>query len=113
MMEKNMVRKAKNNLRKTRKTNLSGHDVARVDGKWSKIVAPHKTVLVAENAPRLLLVIKNLGPSPLVLANGDLRELEIPADEIRACAAYGQVSIRNEGGGIATAIMEFTPLSKP
>lgn len=71
-----------------------------------------ETVVIAENAPRLLMVLQNLGPAPVVLTSGDRHEFELLHDEMRVVEAYGLIAIRNKEQVAATVAMEFTPRAK-
>jgi hypothetical protein len=107
-----MKPKAKESLRETGTANLAGRDAASCGCKWIRSIGPSEIVEIAENAPRVLMVLENLGAGPVVLATGNRREEEILPDEIKVLEAYGTIAIRNKEQFAASVAMQFTPRAK-
>ena len=79
--------------------------------RWNQLIQPAEIVVIAESAPPLLLVIKNLGPREVILATGDC-EIDIRRGEVRVLAARGLIAIRNKQCETAGVEMEFMPMAK-
>lgn len=80
--------------------------------KWRLALAPKETIMVAQNAPLLQMVIQNVGPAPFEVTVEDREPVILMTGKLSVMLAYGKIAIENSEDMPGIAEMEFLPRSK-
>ncbi len=80
--------------------------------KWRLALAPNETIVVAEDAPLLQMVVQNVGPAvfEVTVENGESSVLL--TGKLTLMLAYGRIKIENFDNYPGIAEFEFLPRSK-
>lgn len=80
--------------------------------RWRLALAPKETILVAQNAPLLQMVIQNVGPAVFEATVEDREPVILMPGKLSVMSAYGKITIENSEDMPGIAEMEFLPRSK-
>jgi hypothetical protein len=80
--------------------------------KWRLALAPKETIMVAQNAPLLQMVIQNVGPAVFEVTVEDSEPVILMTGKLSVLSAYGRITIENSEDMPGIAEMEFLPRSK-
>jgi hypothetical protein len=80
--------------------------------KWRLALAPKETIMVAQNAPLLQMVIQNVGPAVFEVTVEDRDPVILMTGKLSVLSAYGRITIENSDDMPGMAEMEFLPRSK-
>jgi hypothetical protein len=80
--------------------------------KWRLALAPKETIMVAQNAPPLQMVIQNVGPAVFEVTIEDREPVILMTGKLSVMLAYGRITIENSEDMPGIAEMEFLPRSK-
>ena len=80
--------------------------------KWRLALAPKETIVVAQNAPLLQMVIQNVGPAVFEVTVEDREPVILMTGKLSVMLAYGTITIENSEDMPGIAEMEFLPRSK-
>ena len=81
--------------------------------KWRLALGPKETITVAQNAPQLQMVVRNVGPAVFEVTVGDRESVILMPRKLSVMSAYGSITIENSEDIPGIAEMEFLPRSKP
>jgi hypothetical protein len=94
------------------KNELCDRVVENPERKWRLALAPKETIMVAENAPLLQMVIQNVGPAVFEVTVEDREPVILMTGKLSVLSAYGRITIENSEDMPGIAEMEFLPRSK-
>jgi hypothetical protein len=80
--------------------------------KWRLALAPSETIMVAEDAPLLKMVIQNVGPAVFEVTVENSESVVLMTGKLTVMLAYGRIKIENFDDYPGIAEMEFLPRSK-
>jgi hypothetical protein len=80
--------------------------------KWRLALAPNETVMVAEDAPPVQMVIQNVGPAVFEVTVENSEPVVLMTGKLTVMHAYGRIAIENFDDYPGIAEMEFLPRSK-
>ena len=80
--------------------------------KWRLALAPNETIMVAEDAPLLQMVIQNVGPAVFEVTVENSEPVVLLTGKLTVMHAYGRITIENFDDYPGIAEMEFLPRSK-
>jgi hypothetical protein len=82
------------------------------DRKWRLSLAPMETVVVAENAPLLQMVVQNVGLAGFEVTVEDRETMILMPGKLSVMAAYGMIRLENVEENPGLADLEFLPRTK-
>jgi hypothetical protein len=80
--------------------------------KWRLALSPNETIVVAEDAPLLGMVIQNVGPAVFEVAVENGESVVLMTGKMNVMHAYGRITIENFDDYPGIADIEFMPRSK-
>ena len=86
--------------------------VENLDRKWRLSLSPKETVIVAEDAPLLKMVIQNVGLAIFEVTVEDSEPVLLMPNKLSMMTAYGKVTVENWDDNPGTAEFEFLPRTK-
>ncbi|HEX6495696.1 MAG TPA: hypothetical protein VF018_09445 [Acidobacteriaceae bacterium] len=86
--------------------------VENLDRKWRLSLSPKETVIVAEDAPLLQMVIQNVGLAVFEVAVEDREPVLLMPNKLSLMLVYGKVTVENWDDTPGIADIEFLPRTK-
>ena len=86
--------------------------VENLDRKWRLSLSPKETVIVAEDAPLLNMVIQNVGLAVLEVTVEDNEPVLLMPKKLSMMTTYGKVTVENWDDNPGIADLEFLPRTK-
>jgi hypothetical protein len=86
--------------------------VENLDRKWRLSLSPKETVIVAEDAPLLNMVIQNVGLAVFEVTVEDNEPVLLMPKKLSMMTTYGKVTIENWDDNPGIAEIEFLPRTK-
>jgi hypothetical protein len=80
--------------------------------KWRLTLAPNETIIVAEDALLLQMVVQNVGPAVFEVTVENSEPVVLMTGKLTVMPAYGRIKIENFDNYPGIAEMEFLPRSK-
>jgi hypothetical protein len=80
--------------------------------KWRLALAPNETIIVAEDAPLLDMVVQNVGPAVFEVTVENSEPVVLMTGKLTVMLACGRIKIENFDDYPGIAEMEFLPRSK-
>jgi hypothetical protein len=80
--------------------------------KWRLALSPNETIVVAEDAPPLGMVIQNVGPAVFEVTVENGESVVLMTGKMTVLHAYGKITIENFDKYPGIAEIEFMPRSK-
>jgi hypothetical protein len=89
-----------------------GSVVENLDRKWRLSLSPKETVIVAEDAPLLTMVIQNVGLAVFEVTVEDSEPVLLMPGKLSMMTVYGKVTIENWDDNPGIAEFEILPRTK-
>jgi hypothetical protein len=113
MSQRSKVRTARKGTGKAKNTLPTGNTVLEnPDRKWRLSLPPKETVIVAEDAPLLQMVVQNVGLAVFEVTVEDREPVILMPGKLSAMLAYGRITVENWDDNPGIAEMEFLPRTR-